>query len=104
MMRNHNVSALFAREHAVNWGWGLAMGAMWIGSFYLYGIGTSHIGPAGGTIGWPILIAGSIGIGVLCGLGNGEWRGAPANAKTLLWWGLALIVLAVIIIPLGAGS
>jgi len=104
MIRNHNLPALFARNDAGNWGWGLLMGAMWIGSFYLYGIGTSHIGPAGATIGWPILVALSIGAGVLGGLGNGEWRAAPANAKTLLWAGLALILLAVLIIPLGAGS
>jgi len=104
MMRNRNVRALFAPAQAGNWGWGLLMGAMWIGSFYLYGIGTAHIGPTGGTIGWPIFITLSIGAGVLCGLGNGEWRGAPANAKTLLWAGLAFILLAVLIIPLGSGS
>jgi L-rhamnose-H+ transport protein len=104
MIRNRNARSLFAREQAGNWGWGLAMGAMWIGSFYLYGIGTAHIGPAGGTIGWPILITLSIGAGVLGGLGRGEWRDAPANAKTLLWGGLALILLAVLIIPLGSGS
>ncbi len=104
MVRNRNVHALFAREQAGNWWWALAMGAMWIGSFYLYGIGTAHLGVAGGTIGWPILVSLSIGVGVLCGLGKGEWRGAPDNAKTLLWSGLALILLAVLIIPLGSGS
>ena len=104
MIRNRNVRALFAQEHARNWCWALAMGAMWIGSFYLYGIGTAHIGPAGGTIGWPILVTLSIGAGVLCGLGKGEWRDAPGNAKMLLWGGLALILLAVLIIPLGSGS
>lgn len=104
MMRNRNVRALFARDRAGNWCWALAMGAMWIGSFYLYGIGTAHIGTAGGTIGWPILVALSIAVGVLCGLGKGEWRDSPGNAKTLLWGGLALIVLAVLVIPFGTGS
>ncbi len=104
MFRNGNARALFARDRAANWCWTLAMGAMWIGSFYLYGIGTARIGAAGGTIGWPILVALSIGVGVLCGLGKGEWRDAPDTAKTLLWGGLALIVLAVLIIPFGTGS
>lgn len=104
MVRNGNANALFARKHAGNWFWALAMGAMWIGSFYLYGIGTAHIGPAGGTIAWPILVALSIGVGVFCGFGKGEWRGAPDTAKTLLWSGLALIVLAVLVIPLGTGT
>ena len=77
------------------------MGAMWIGSFYLYGIGVARLGVAGGTIGWPILVSLSIGVGVLGGLKNGEWKHAPANARTLLFGGLALIILAVLIIPLG---
>jgi len=104
MIRNQNARALISRNRVRNWYWALAMGVMWIGSFYLYGIGTAHIGPAGGTVGWPILVALSIGAGVLGGLGKGEWRDAPADAKTLLWCGLALILLSVFIIPLGTGS
>jgi L-rhamnose-H+ transport protein len=101
MVRHKNVRALFGAAGLANCGWALAMGATWIGSFYLYGIGTSLLGTAGGTIGWPILISLSIGIGVLCGLGKGEWKGAPGSAKNLLWGGLALIVVAVLIIPFG---
>lgn len=103
MIRNSSTAALFAPNNLGNWKWGLAMGAMWIGSFYLYGIGTVHLGAAGRTIGWPILVALSIGTGVLCGLGKGEWKNAPGKAKILLWGGLVLIVLAVFIIPLGSG-
>jgi L-rhamnose-H+ transport protein len=104
MARNGNARALVSPARLRNWGWALAMGAMWIGSFYLYGIGTAQLGAAGGTIGWPILVSVSIGVGVLCGLGRGEWRAAPVSAKTLLWAGLALIVLAVLIIPFGTVS
>jgi L-rhamnose-H+ transport protein len=101
MIRNRNACALFGAGCVANWWWALAMGAMWIGSFYLYGIGVAQLGAGGGTIGWPILVSLSIGVGVLCGLGRGEWRDAPGNAKALLWGGLALIVLAVLIIPFG---
>jgi L-rhamnose-H+ transport protein len=104
MVRHKNRGALFARENIVNWWWALAMGGMWIGSFYLYGIGATRIGADGSTIGWPILISLSIGVGVLCGLGKGEWNGAPANAKTLLWEGLVFIILAVMMIPFGTAS
>jgi L-rhamnose-H+ transport protein len=95
------MGALFAADRRANWGWSLAMGAMWIASFYLYGIGAARLGSSGATIGWPILVSISIAVGVVCGLGKGEWDGAPARAKRLLWGGLALIVLAVLIIPLG---
>jgi L-rhamnose-H+ transport protein len=99
--RRKTVRALFAPDRITNWWWSLAMGGMWIASFYLYGIGAARLGRSGGTIGWPILVSVSIAVGVLCGLGKGEWAGAPARARSLLWSGLALIVLAVLIIPLG---
>lgn len=104
MVRRKNLLALFARDRAANWGWALAMGAMWIASFYLYGIGAAQLGAGGGTIGWPILVSLSIGFGVLCGLGKGEWSDAPGPAKTLLWRGLALLILAVLIIPFGTAA
>ena len=102
--RRKSMRPLYARECISNWWWSLAMGAMWIGSFYLYGIGAAELGRSGATIGWPILVSVSIAVGVLCGLGKGEWNGAPAQARGLLWVGLALIVLAVLIIPLGKAS
>lgn len=99
--RHKSMKALFASDRIANWSWALAMGAMWIASFYLYGIGAARLGRSGATIGWPILVSVSIAVGVVCGLGKGEWDGASARARNLLWGGLTLIVLAVVIIPLG---
>jgi len=104
MVGRKNLPALVASSHFANWGWILAMGAMWIGSFYLYGTGTAQLGAEGGTIGWPIFVSLSIGVGVLCGLGKGEWTNAPAKGKALLWKGLALLIVAVLIIPFGTAS
>jgi L-rhamnose-H+ transport protein len=104
MVRHKDQGALFGTDSLANWWWALTMGAMWIGSFYLYGIGAAWLGTGGGTIGWPILVSISIGVGVLSGLWRGEWKHAPANAKHLLWGGLALIILAVLIIPFGTAS
>jgi len=104
MLRNKNLQKLFDVRCATNWMWALAMGAMWIGAFYLYGIGTVRIGTGGSSIGWPILISLSIGVGVLCGLGKGEWKGAPVRARNLLWGGLGLIILAVFVIPFGTAT
>jgi L-rhamnose-H+ transport protein len=102
MVRNHRAGALFATP--TNWVWAILMGSLWICSFYLYGVGTAWLGRGGNTIGWPVYISFSIGIGVLCGLGKGEWKGAPAGARTLLWEGLALVALAVLISPLGSSA
>ena len=63
LARRKNIGLLFTASLAVNWLWTLLMGALWIGSFYLYGIGVTRMGAAGGTIGWPILVSVSIGVG-----------------------------------------
>ncbi len=104
IIRRKSLLTLVAVDRLANWWWSLAMGTMWISSFYLYGIGAARLGSSGPTVGWPILVSVSIAVGVLCGLGRGEWDGAPAQARRLLWEGLALIVLAVLIIPLGRAS
>jgi L-rhamnose-H+ transport protein len=104
IVRRRTQRELSLQHHLVNWLWCLTMGVMWIGSFYLYGMGAAGLGQSGATIGWPILVSISIAVGVLCGLGKGEWDGAPAHARSLLWAGLILIVLAVLIIPMGKVS
>ena len=103
MVRHKNLRALFGANRTSNWLWGLAMGAMWMSSLYLYGSGAARLGSGGSTIGWPILVSVSIGVGVLCGIGKGEWNQTPANARSLLWTGLGLIILGVVIIPFGTG-
>jgi NhaP-type Na+/H+ and K+/H+ antiporter len=67
-------------------------------------MGAARLGSGGATIGWPILVSVSIGVGVICGLWRGEWKQAPVNARNLLWGGMALIVLAVLIIPFGTSA
>ena len=104
MARHHSVARLLGGHALKNWFWTFSMGAMWIASFYLYGMGTSRMGSAGATIGWPILVSVSIGVGVVFGMAGGEWRDAPRSAKTLLWGGLALIITAVLIIPFGTAG
>jgi L-rhamnose-H+ transport protein len=101
MVRAKNVGLLFAAGTAKYWLLALATAAMWIASFYLYGIGAAAMGKGGNAIGWPILVTLSIAFGTLGGLSRGEWTGAPRGAKYLLWTGMALIMLAVLVIPFG---
>jgi L-rhamnose-H+ transport protein len=76
------------------------MAALWIGSFHLYGIGSSLLGTWGLVAGWPLFICISIGTGVLWGLWKGEWRGAPANARRARDLGILVLLLAVITISM----
>jgi L-rhamnose-H+ transport protein len=74
------------------------MAALWIGSFYLYGMGSRSLGTWGLVAGWPLFISLSIGTGILWGLRRGEWEGAPASARTLRNWGLVALLFAVLMI------
>jgi L-rhamnose-H+ transport protein len=76
------------------------MAALWIGSFYLYGIGSRRLGDWGVIAGWPLFISISIGTGVLWGLWKGEWRGAPLRARIPRNWGLGMLFCAVVVIAL----
>ncbi|MFP5042971.1 L-rhamnose/proton symporter RhaT [Parasediminibacterium sp. JCM 36343] len=79
---------------------GFLMAAMWIGSFYLYGISSIKLGAWGSIIGWPLFISLSIIIGNLWGIAKSEWQGASQKSKTRLNQGLAVIFLAVVVIGL----
>jgi L-rhamnose-H+ transport protein len=99
MIRRRNFRKIFSEEVLCNYAWASVMALMWIGSFYLYGIGALIMGNWGAVVGWPVFISLSIGVGVLCGWWKGEWRNAPASANRLLWQGLLLIFLGVLVIP-----
>ena len=74
--------------------------ACWIGSFYLYGYSASILGSFGAIIGWPVFIAIAIVMGNLAGIWKGEWKNAAPGAVRLLKSGMAVFILAVILIGL----
>jgi L-rhamnose-H+ transport protein len=77
-----------------------AMAAMWIGSFYIYGIGTSLLGSTGAILAWPLFICTSILIGNFWGLRAGEWNSSTPVARNTLRAGMAILLLSVIVIAL----
>lgn len=88
----------FTQNASKNLIWGFMMSIMWIGSFYLYGIGAARMGSWGLIIGWPMFIALSIIVGNLWGLWRGEWTGATKQAKQKLNYGMVLIIIAMLLI------
>jgi len=99
ILKRKNMKEYAGSPHVLrNIGWGALMAIQWIGSFYLYGIGAAKLGKWGVVVGWPLFISLSIGIGNLWGLWRGEWKGASVSARTLLNWGLFVLLIAVIAI------
>jgi L-rhamnose-H+ transport protein len=78
------------------------MSLLWIGSFYLYGLGAARMGSWGLVVGWPLFISLAILIGNVLGLWRGEWRAAPRQARSLLAWGLAVLILSVVLFGIAA--
>ncbi len=76
------------------------MALLWIGSFYLYGAGAARLGRWGLVAGWPLFISISIVTGNIWGLRRGEWQSAAASARRLLNIGLAILIVAVIVVAL----
>jgi L-rhamnose-H+ transport protein len=73
------------------------MALMWIGSFYLYGLGAARLGRWGGIVGWPLFISVAIVVGNLWGLIRSEWSSAPVAARRRLTLGMSVLLLAVVL-------
>ncbi len=104
LMFRHRNFATLGLEPARNLGLIAGMGLMWIGSFYLYGMGAARMGRWGGILGWPLFISLAILVGNLWGLRRGEWTGAPAAARRRLNYGLLLLLVAVVCFGLSSAA
>lgn len=98
--KNKSQKAFVNEFKTRNWMLILGMAVMWMGSFYFYGFGSAMLGNLGLIVGWPLLVSLSIIIGNLWGIYRGEWKGANKKARTLLNFGLIILVIATIIIAL----
>ena len=77
------------------------MGMLHVSAQLPYGIGAYYLGPLGTSIGWAFTISTSILAATGAGLLVGEWRGAPHHAVRLRNTGLAVIVLAMVLLAWG---
>jgi L-rhamnose-H+ transport protein len=102
MRRARSEKAVADRPLLNNIFWTAAMGLLWIGSFYGYGVGAVRLGPLGPAVGWPLFITCSICVGNGVGLMRGEWRDAPRTASRLLTGGLLVLIAAVAVIAASA--
>jgi len=100
MQRKAQLSSLLHHATPRNITLIFTMAAMWIGSFYIYGIGTSLLGATGAILAWPLFICTSILIGNFWGIRAGEWTSSTAAARSTLRSGMAILLLSVIVIAL----
>jgi L-rhamnose-H+ transport protein len=100
MQRQAQLAALFRHATPRNAALLFGMAAMWIGSFYIYGLGTSLLGATGTILAWPLFICVSILVGNFWGIRAGEWTSSSPAARRTLRAGMAILLLSVIVIAL----
>jgi L-rhamnose-H+ transport protein len=101
--KNRSWSA-FRAGGAGHWLWACLMGLLCFGSFLVYGVGATALGPLGGIVGWPLFMSMALITSNTLGALSGEWRGAPRQAWLYSLAGIGLLIIAITVIALGNPS
>lgn len=80
------------------YGLSAVMALLWGGSIFVYGASAPRLGSLGTSIGWPLSLAVGLLLANAIGIGLGEWRQAPARARTWMYSGIAVLLVAVILL------
>ena len=81
-----------------NWGLALLMGVLWMGGLASYGAGALALGKLGTSMGWTLFMSSTIIVANSLGVVTGEWRGASRKAITLMATGIAILLLAIVVV------
>jgi len=76
------------------------MAILWMGTFAIYGMSATFMGPLGTSVGWGLLQIFMIMTATLAGVFTGEWRHASRAAKLLLSSGIACLTIATVLLAL----
>lgn len=100
MIRNRSFK-LWRTQPRLNLFWSALMGVLCYGSFLVYGSGASALGRLGGIVGWPLFMSMSLITSNALGWITGEWKGAPVRSARLSLLGVALLIVAIVVIAVG---
>lgn len=84
-----------------NYGLSLLGGLIWYGQFFFYGMGTTKLGDKYDFSSWSIHMAFIIIFSNLWGIVFHEWRGTSSKTQSLVWAGIATLILSTLIIGYG---
>jgi L-rhamnose-H+ transport protein len=89
---------------ASHWGLTAAMGFLFTGGLLLYGWGGNALGELGSAVGWPVYQAAMILTSPLLGVATGEWKDANSAFIRKNCVGLAILIIAIVVLSIGNGS
>lgn len=97
-LKNKTFSNFSKKGTGKYWAWAVIMGLLWPGGIVVYGMGAVKIGDLGAIFGFPIMIICSIIAGNLWGIFNKEWKGTTIKPRMIMFFGVAVLVIAVLVI------
>ena len=100
MIRNRSGKVFFQGKFTFNLSCSCVMALCWYGSLMLYSYVSILIGNLGPVIAWPLFMVMIILTSNFIGYQQGEWVSAPRQAKRQLCLGIAVLILAFIILAL----
>jgi L-rhamnose-H+ transport protein len=100
LKRNRTFSNFSWKGTGRYWAWVLFMGLLWPGGIVIYGMGATRIGQLGAYLGFPIMLIVCILTGNVLGLLSGEWKGVARRPRRIMTVGVAILVLAILILGL----
>jgi L-rhamnose-H+ transport protein len=96
--KNHTWGVFRGANGITYWLLGITMGVLWFGGTMIYGMGARSLGSLGAIVGWPIFMTVDIIAALFWGALAGEWRGASHRAVAYCWAGIAVLLLAIVVI------
>lgn len=102
LLQKNRTWNLFRKEGEIrHWVNGTLMGLICFGSFLVYGMGATELGMLGGIVGWPLFMSMSLITSNTLGALSGEWKGASRKPFGYSMIGIALLILAIVVISRG---
>lgn len=98
LRRNKTFAVFSASGTGRYWVWAVYMGLVWAGGIVVYGMGATGVGEFGAFWGFPTMLITSVLVGNVAGVLTGEWDGSPVRSRVLMAGGVAVLVVAVIVL------
>jgi L-rhamnose-H+ transport protein len=99
LLRKNGTSQLF-QEPGTGHYWGLAtlMGVLWMGGMGAYGSGALTLGALGTSMGWILFISSMVMTANILGVLTREWEGAGRRTMAIMGLGIAILLLAIVVV------
>lgn len=100
LVKNKTFNRFTQKGTVKYWIMAVVMGILWSGGIVIYGMGTTMIGDLGAYLGFPVLMVVAIVTGNIFGIFTGEWKGVTSKPKRIMGLGIAVLVVAIIVLGL----